>query len=178
MADKKSADSSSSGPSIARIAVRSTKRTELIQITEEVQALVEKSGVTSGVCYLYVPHTTAGVIINEGYDPDVARDMEIAFDKLIPHKGDYRHAEGNSDSHIKLALTASSQSVFIEGGKLALGRWQVIFFFEFDGPRRREVHVKIIDDERRGESRDGDVRDRGDRDSEKSDREARRRGDS
>ncbi len=131
---------------VARIAVKTTRRTELIQISERVQGLVEQSGVASGVCYVYVPHTTAGVIINEGYDPDVARDMEIAFDKLVPRRGDYRHAEGNSDSHIKLALTSSSQSIFIEGGQLALGRWQQIFFFEFDGPRRREVHVKIIDD--------------------------------
>src|ERR1700683_5351427 len=134
------------GGEIARIAVKSTRRTELIQISEQVQELVEQSGVESGVCYVYVPHTTAGVIINEGYDPDVARDMEIAFDKLVPHKGDYKHAEGNSDSHIKLALTSTSQSIFIEGGKLPLGRWQQIFFFEFDGPRRREVQVKIMDD--------------------------------
>jgi|SRR5579862_8885086 secondary thiamine-phosphate synthase enzyme len=133
---------------IAHIAVKTTRRTELIQISEQVRELVEQSGVESGVCYVYVPHTTAGVIINEGYDPDVARDMEIAFDKLVPHRGDYRHAEGNSDSHIKVALTSSSQSIFIEGGKLALGRWQQIFFFEFDGPRRREVQVKIIGDHR------------------------------
>lgn len=113
---------------VARIAVKTTRRTELIQISERVQGLVEQSGVASGVCYVYVPHTTAGVIINEGYDPDVARDMEIAFDKLVPRRGDYRHAEGNSDSHIKLALTSSSQSIFIEGGQLALGRWQQIFF--------------------------------------------------
>jgi len=142
------AESAVRGGEIARIAVKTTRRTELIQISEQVQELVEQSGVPSGVCYVYVPHTTAGVIINEGYDPDVARDMEIAFDKLVPHRGDYRHAEGNSDSHIKVALTSSSQSIFIEGGKLALGRWQQIFFFEFDGPRRREVQVKIIGDHR------------------------------
>src|SRR5579862_3571857 len=144
----KRAKSGLAAGAVARIAVRTTRRTELIQISEQVQELVERSGVESGVCYVHVPHTTAGVIINEGYDPDVARDMEIAFDKLVPHRGDYRHAEGNSDSHIKVALTSSSQSIFIEGGKLALGRWQRIFFFEFDGPRRREVQVKIIDDHR------------------------------
>jgi secondary thiamine-phosphate synthase enzyme len=133
---------------VRRIALRSTRRTELIQITEQVQAAVEESGVRDGVCYVYVPHTTAGVIINEGYDPDVARDMEAALDKLVPHRGDYKHAEGNSDSHIKVALTAASQCVFVDGGKLALGRWQVIFFAEFDGPRRREVWVKIVSDGR------------------------------
>src|SRR5579862_2676131 len=142
------AESAVKNGSIERIAVKTTRRTALIQISEQVQELVEQSGVSSGVCYVYVPHTTAGVIINEGYDPDVAGDMEIAFDKLVPHRGDYRHAEGNSDSHIKVALTSSSQSIFIEGGKLALGRWQQIFFFEFDGPRRREVQVKIIGDHR------------------------------
>ncbi len=102
--------------------------------------------VSSGVCHIYVPHTTAGVIINEGYDPDVARDMEVALDRLIPHKSDYRHAEGNSDSHIKTALVGSSQSVFIEQGRLGLGRWQAIFFCEFDGPRHRDVRVKIVED--------------------------------
>ena len=99
-----------------RLPIRSTKRTEFIKITEQVQALVDESGVQDGVCYVYVPHTTAGVIINEGYDPDVVRDMEVALDKLVPHRGDYRHAEGNSDSHIKVALTAASQCVFVQGG--------------------------------------------------------------
>jgi secondary thiamine-phosphate synthase enzyme len=126
--------------------VQSSRRTELINITSDVEQLVSKASCANGACHLYVPHTTAGVIINEGYDPDVARDMEAAFDRLIPHRGDYRHAEGNSDSHIKVALTSSSQVVFIEGGRLALGRWQAIFFAEFDGPRRREVHVKIVCD--------------------------------
>ena len=128
------------------LAVRSSRRTELINITNEVQMLVSESGCTFGVCHIYVPHTTAGVIINEGYDPDVARDMEVALDRLIPHKGDYRHAEGNSDSHIKVALVGSSQSVFVENGRLGLGRWQAIFFCEFDGPRHRDVRVKIVAD--------------------------------
>ena len=128
------------------LAVRSSRRTELINITNEVQVLVSESGCTFGICHIYVPHTTAGVIINEGYDPDVARDMEVALDRLIPHKGDYRHAEGNSDSHIKVALVGTSQSVFIEHGRLALGRWQAIFFCEFDGPRHRDVRVKIVGD--------------------------------
>ena len=131
---------------VAALALRSTRRTELINITSKVQALVAESGCATGVCHIYVPHTTAGVIINEGYDPDVARDMEVALDHLIPHKGDYRHAEGNSDSHIKTALVGSSQSVFIEHGRLELGRWQAVFFCEFDGPRHRDVRVKIVAD--------------------------------
>ena len=107
---------------------------------------MRESGCASGLCHLYVPHTTAAVMINEGYDPDVARDMEVAFDRMVPRQGDYRHAEGNSDSHIKTALVGSSETVWIEDGKLLLGRWQVIFFAEFDGPRRRELFVKIVPD--------------------------------
>lgn len=99
-----------------------------------------------GVCHLYVSHTTAGVMINEHDDPDVARDIEIALDELVPRNDDYRHAEGNSDSHIKTALVGSSETVFIENGKLALGRWQGIFFCEFDGPRRRELQLRIVPD--------------------------------
>jgi secondary thiamine-phosphate synthase enzyme len=126
--------------------VRTSRRTELKNVTEEVQRLVTGSGCSNGVCYLYVPHTTAGVTINEADDPSVARDIETTLDKLIPHKGDYQHAEGNSDSHIKTALTGPSQCVMIENGKLAMGRWQGIFFCEFDGPRNREIRVKIVPD--------------------------------
>lgn len=126
--------------------IRTSRRTELRNVTAEIEKLVRTSGCKNGVCHLYVPHTTAGVMIDEGYDPDVARDIEVALDRLVPHKGDYRHSEGNSDSHIKVALIGSSESVWIEDGHLALGRWQVIFFAEFDGPRPRELHVKIVAD--------------------------------
>jgi secondary thiamine-phosphate synthase enzyme len=132
--------------SITTLQVHTTRRTELINITADVETFVSRAGCANGICYLYVPHTTAGVIINEGYDPDVVRDLEASLDRLIPKRGDYRHAEGNSDSHIKLALTSTSQIVFIEGGRLLLGRWQAIFFAEFDGPRRREVRVKVVPD--------------------------------
>jgi secondary thiamine-phosphate synthase enzyme len=128
------------------LTIRTTRRTELRNVTAEIEKLVHTSGCKTGVCHLYVPHTTAGVLVNEGYDPDVARDMEVALDRLVPHKGDYRHAEGNSDSHIKLALVGSSQTVWIEDGHLALGQWQQIFFAEFDGPRTRELWVKIVSD--------------------------------
>ena len=126
--------------------IRTSRRTELCNVTREIEKLVRASGCKNGVCHLYVPHTTAGVMINEGYDPDVARDIEVALDRLVPHKGDYRHSEGNSDSHIKVGLIGSSESVWIEDGHLALGRWQVIFFAEFDGPRTRELRVKIAAD--------------------------------
>jgi len=128
------------------IKIRTSRRTELRNVTPEIEKLVRESGCTTGTCHLYVPHTTAGVIINEGYDPDVARDMEYALDRLVPHDEGFRHAEGNSDSHIKLALVGGSQSVWIENGRLALGQWQQIFFAEFDGPRSRELRVKIVPD--------------------------------
>ena len=126
--------------------IRTSRRTELKNITAEVARFLAESGCKSGVCHVYVPHTTAGVIVNEGDDPDVARDIEATFDRLVPQEAHYRHAEGNSDSHIKTALTGSSATVFIDRGRLALGRWQAIFFCEFDGPRRREVMLKIVPD--------------------------------
>jgi secondary thiamine-phosphate synthase enzyme len=126
--------------------VKTSRRTQLLDITSEVEKLVAASAVSHGVCHLYVPHTTAGVTINESADPDVARDIEAALDRLVPHDGPYRHAEGNADSHIKSTLLGGSQSVFIEDGRLALGRWQGIFFCEFDGPRHRQVRVKILPD--------------------------------
>jgi len=131
---------------VRTLGVKTSRRTELKNVTSEVQALVTESGCVDGICHLYVPHTTAGVLVNEGDDPAVARDIETTLDRLIPHAGDYKHAEGNSDSHIKTALIGSSETVWIEKGKLALGRWQSIFFAEFDGPRTRELRVKILFD--------------------------------
>jgi len=128
------------------IELKTERRTQLKNITGEIEKAVAESGCKTGVCHVYVPHTTAGVIINEGDDPDVARDIEATLDRIVPHEGNYRHAEGNADSHIKTALTATSAVIFIQDGELALGRWQGIFFCEFDGPRRREVRVKIVPD--------------------------------
>ena len=128
------------------LTVKTSRRTELVNITAEVAPFVAASGVTRGICYLYVPHTTAGVTITEGDDPDVARDIEAALDRLVPRDAEYKHYEGNSDSHIKSSLVGVSQSVLIEGGRLVLGRWQAIFLCEFDGPRHREVHLKIQPD--------------------------------
>ena len=125
--------------------VKTRSRTEFIDITFDVQAIVDDSGIKNGVCYVYVPHTTAGVTINEGADPSVVRDIQTALNTLIPHKGDYKHAEGNSDSHIKTSLVGSSQTVIIDGGRLQLGTWQAIFFCEFDGARNRKVMLKLIE---------------------------------
>jgi len=128
------------------IGVETSTRTQIKDITREVARVVKESGVESGVCHLYVPHTTAGILINESDDPDVARDIGEALDRLVPRDAGYKHYEGNADSHIKASLVGSSQVVPIEGGKLGLGRWQGIFFCEFDGPRKREVKVRIVGD--------------------------------
>jgi secondary thiamine-phosphate synthase enzyme len=124
--------------------VRTGRRTQLVDVTGDVEKAVKEAGVSSGVCYVYVPHTTAGVIINEHFDPDVATDLEGVFDRLVPRSGPYRHSEGNSDSHAKAAMTGSSQMIFVEDGKLALGKWQGVFFCEFDGPRERKLWVKVV----------------------------------
>jgi secondary thiamine-phosphate synthase enzyme len=128
------------------IRVRTDRRTQMVEVTQEVQRVVTGLGVKSGTCFLYVPHTTAGILINEHADPDVASDAEGVLDRLIPASGPYLHAEGNSDSHVKTMLVGTSQMVFVENGKLVLGRWQGIFFAEFDGPRERHLHVKVLPD--------------------------------
>ena len=124
--------------------IKTARRTQFVDITPEVEQAVRDSAVKQGLCYVYVPHTTAGVAINEHADPDVASDVEEIFDRLIPHHGTYRHAEGNTDSHMKTILTGTSQTIFIENAKLALGTWQGIFLCEFDGPRQRSVFIKIV----------------------------------
>jgi secondary thiamine-phosphate synthase enzyme len=128
------------------LVVRTSRRTELRDVTAEIEAAVRESGCTDGMCHLYVPHTTAGVLVNEGDDPAVARDIEAALDSLVPHSAGYTHAEGNADSHIKTALIGSTETVWIERGRLALGRWQAVFFAECDGPRSRELRIKIVSD--------------------------------
>jgi secondary thiamine-phosphate synthase enzyme len=132
--------------SVQTLKIKTDRRTQLLEVTAQVEQAIEKSQVTDGVCYVYVPHTTAAVMINECADPDVATDLEGAFDHLIPFEGPYRHAEGNSDSHMKSVLVGASQTIFVERGHLVLGRWQGIFFCEFDGPRERRLQVKVVAD--------------------------------
>jgi secondary thiamine-phosphate synthase enzyme len=134
------------GGTMEVLRVKTARRTQLVDVTVEVERAVAKAGVEEGVCYVYVPHTTAGVMINEHFDPDVATDLEGVFERLVPRTGPYRHSEGNSDSHAKAALAGTSQMIFVEEGKLALGRWQGVFFCEFDGPRDRKMWVKIIEE--------------------------------
>lgn len=127
----------------ASFEVRTSRRAQLADITEKVAAIVVRSGVDDGVCHVYVPHTTAGVTINEGADPDVARDLEMHLGKLVPRDGEFDHAEGNSDSHIKTALVGPAVAAPVRSGKLALGTWQAIFLCEWDGPRTRTVEVAV-----------------------------------
>ena len=126
------------------IRVSSKQRNEMIDITNDVEEIVQKEKIEDGFVIIYVPHTTAGVTINEGADPDVQRDIVITLKKLIPESGDYHHSEGNSDAHIKSSIIGPSQVIPIENGKLQLGRWQNIGLAEFDGPRERRIIVKIL----------------------------------
>lgn len=127
-----------------RYKIQTTKPQQFIDITDKVVEEVKKSSVREGIAIIYVPHTTAGVTINENADPDVVRDMLSALDKTYPVHGEYLHIEGNSHAHIKASLMGSSCTVIIQDGKLLLGTWQGIYFCEFDGPRNREFYVKII----------------------------------
>lgn len=134
-------------PTVSRtLAVKSARRTHLLDITRDIEKMVREAGIAAGMCYLYCPHTTAGITVNEGDDPDVARDIEATLDRLAPKDAGYQHYEGNADSHVKSTLVGVSASVPVENGKLALGRWQAIFFCEFDGPRERTVRVRIVSD--------------------------------
>jgi len=128
------------------IDVTTQKRTHFEDITDEVQEVIDELGVKDGMCYLYVPHTTAGIFINENADPDVKWDVEQILDKLVPWEGDYKHIEGNTAAHMKSILVGTNTFVPIKNGKLMLGTWQGIFLAEFDGPRTRKVIVKIMPD--------------------------------
>lgn len=123
--------------------VKSSQRSQMIDVTGQVQSVVSSSGVKAGICYLYVPHTTSAITINEGADPNVVVDILTTLDRLVPWRNNYRHMEGNAAAHIKTSLVGSSERIFIENGKLVLGTWQRIFFCEFDGPRTRKLHVKV-----------------------------------
>jgi secondary thiamine-phosphate synthase enzyme len=124
--------------------VRTSTQTEFIDITRSVQEAIRKTEIVDGFCIVFIPHTTAAVTINENADPSVVRDILMELNKIIPFKDQYHHTEGNSPAHIKASLEGCSETIFIESGKLVLGTWQGIFFCEFDGPRNRKVHVKVV----------------------------------
>lgn len=131
---------------IKQLRVQTKAKTELVDITQGVQRLVAESGIRSGVCYVYVPHTTSGITINENTDPNVGRDILKELNKVIPFDDQYSHGEGNSAAHIKSTLVGVSKAVMVEEGRLALGTWQALFYCEFDGPRDRRVFVKVMKD--------------------------------
>lgn len=126
-----------------KISIKTTKRIDLVDITDEVRDIVSKSKVKEGVCFLFCPHTTAGLTINENADPSVRRDIIDTLSKLAPENVGYSHNEGNADSHVKSSLLGQSLTIFVENGRLALGTWQGVYFCEGDGPRMREVWVKV-----------------------------------
>ena len=127
-----------------KINIKTSKRIDLLDITDEIQKIVTKSKVRDGICFLFCPHTTAGLTINENADPSVRRDIINVLSKLVPENAGYSHMEGNADSHVKSSLLGQSLTIFIEGGQLAFGTWQGIYFCEGDGPRAREVWVKVM----------------------------------
>lgn len=128
------------------ISVSTGQRADFVDITSKVQTEISNAGVQDGMVTLYVPHTTCGITINESADPAVAEDIKARLGELVPEGAGYRHREGNADSHIKTSLVGSSETVFIEKGKLVLGTWQGIFLADFDGPRTRKVYAKVVKD--------------------------------
>ena len=126
-----------------QFSVRTSARSEMIDINDRIRALLKESRIRSGICHVFVPHTTAAVTINENADPDVPRDILSELDKIVPHNDHYRHVEGNSAAHIKASIVGASETLLIENGDLVLGTWQSIFFCEFDGPRTRKVIVRL-----------------------------------
>ena len=126
-----------------KFSVKTSARTEFIDITAEVAEAVTASGVTDGVVTVFIPHTTAGVQINENADPDVMRDIKVVLDEVVPWSNNYWHAEGNTAAHVKAAMMGASAQIIVEDGRMQLGTWQGIYFCEFDGPRQRTVWVKL-----------------------------------
>jgi secondary thiamine-phosphate synthase enzyme len=129
---------------VHQIEVRTRSHDELVDITDRIQGLVSQSGLKAGLCHLFVPHTTAGLTLNENWDPAVRHDLLTALDKLVPWDDDYQHGEGNSAAHVKASLVGFAHTLLVENGRLVLGSWQGIYLAEFDGPRRRRVLVTIV----------------------------------
>jgi len=124
--------------------VKTSGKSDLIDITHFIREAIKKSGVGEGLCYIFIPHTTAAVTINENADPSVAEDISTELNKIVPVQSRYRHLEGNSPGHIKSSLVGCCQTVLVQSGEPLLGTWQGVFLCEFDGPRTRKIHVKVI----------------------------------
>ena len=131
---------------LIKLNVNTSRHTKMLDITDMVQKAVTDSGVESGICTVFIPHTTAAVTINENADPDVVRDFTTEINKIVPWEDGYHHMEGNSAAHLKSSMIGFSEQIIIDKGKLVLGTWQGIYFCEYDGPRYRKVYIKIISD--------------------------------
>ena len=129
---------------LIKLDVHTSKHTQMVDITHLIRIAVADSGVSDGICTVFIPHTTAAVTINENADPDVVRDFTTEIDKIVPWEDGYHHMEGNSAAHLKASMIGFSEQIIVDGGKLVLGTWQGIYFCEFDGPRRRNVYVKVM----------------------------------
>lgn len=126
------------------LSVKTHAKTEFVDITSDIKSVVKQAGIDQGICMLFVPHTTAGITINESADPSVQSDVLMVLNQMVPWDADYRHLEGNSPAHVKSSLVGPSELIAIENGALVFGTWQGIYFCEFDGPRNRKVHVRIM----------------------------------
>lgn len=126
--------------------IKTSKHTQMINITGTVQKAVTESGVKGGICTIFIPHTTAAVTINENADPDVVRDFTMEINKIVPWEDGYQHMEGNSAAHLKASMIGFSEQIIIDDGRLVLGTWQGVYFCEFDGPRSRKLYLKIMED--------------------------------
>ncbi|MBO6011299.1 MAG: YjbQ family protein [Oscillospiraceae bacterium] len=131
---------------LLKFTVETSRHTQMLNITDRIKKAVAESGVRSGLCTVFIPHTTAAVTINENADPDVVRDITAELDKIVPWDDGYRHSEGNSAAHLKASMIGFSEQIVIEDGRLLLGIWQGVYFCEFDGPRARSVYVKVTAD--------------------------------
>lgn len=127
-----------------KLGVNTSRKNELVEITAQIKRAVENSGIKEGLCILFCPHTTAGLTINEAFDPSVKDDILFSLNKISPDYREFHHSEGNSDAHVKSSLMGNSLNLIIDDGKVKLGQWQGIYFTEFDGPRSREIWIKFI----------------------------------
>jgi secondary thiamine-phosphate synthase enzyme len=133
-----------------QIEIQTRAKVDLVDITSEIQQAITEAGIEEGICFLFCPHTTAGLVLNENWDPSVEKDVAMLLEHMVPEGLPYRHAEGNSPAHIKSILVGTDHFIFIQRGQLQMGNWQGVFFAEFDGPRRRKVWIKALRDQSSG----------------------------
>jgi secondary thiamine-phosphate synthase enzyme len=131
---------------VTKIDIKTRDKVDLVDVTAEVQNVVDRADITEGTCFIYCPHTTSGIVLNENWDSSVERDVAMILDRMAPQDLDYRHREGNAPAHAKSVLVGSDHFIFVQDGTLQMGRWQGVFLAEFDGPRSRTLWVKVVED--------------------------------